>query len=312
MRVISKVAVACAAMALGACGPSSDMPDGGDSKADMAAPIMPPPLTLEGSNGAKAANTACVGKNNDPAAPTVDTVVTGNLKDFQDDNKVVGATIELYASVDDLIAKKPLTIGKDANNMPTTSVTTDTDGNFTYTVPAGHYRVIRVNHDGKAVSSGNMVKTIATYEFNVTYSDKGPTAVKITTKEAIPGLVSVTQMDGLGIVAGGARDCDNVHMAGAVAKIEVPNSTYTGEGLLFYFADVPGAGTVPVRKQKWTGDNGVFAALNVPPDQQYALVSFSGVPKAGDPLTKLAEYKIPIIADSVTIVEAQVGPTTAQ
>lgn len=294
MRFV-KVFVAVCAMGAG-CG-SSTM----NSSPDMAMapkPVVPPGLTLEGSNGMTPGDIACVGNPMDPSAPTMDTVVTGVIKDFQDDNKVVGAVIKIYATVDDVMANKPLT----------TSMPTDMDGNFTYTVPKGYYRIIRANEGGKAISSGNMVKTIPTYEFNVVYSDKSPTAVKTSTKDLIPGLVSVTQMDGFGVLAGGARDCNNKHVLGAIVDVAATN--YNSTGQIFYFADVPGAGTVPVRNQKWTGDNGVFAALNVPPG--VGTVTIKGALKMGDPLQTISQYKIPVIADAVTIIEAQAGPTMAK
>lgn len=294
MRFV-KVFVAVCAMGVGGCGGTTMM----NSSPDMAMkPVVPPGLTLEGSMGMTPGDIACVGNPKDPAAPDAETVVTGVIKDFQDDNKVVGAVIKLYATVEDVMANKPMV----------TSAPSDADGNFTYTVPKGYYRIIRANEGGKAVSSGNMVKTIPTYEFNVVYSDKSPTAVKTSTKDLIPGLVSVTQMDGFGVLAGGARDCNNKHVQGAI--VDVAATGYKSDGQIFYFADVPGAGTVPVRNQKWTGDNGVFAALNVPPG--YGIVTIKGALKMGDPLTVISQYKIPVIADAVTIVEAQAGPTMAK
>src|SRR5207247_563747 len=97
---------------------------------------------------------------------------------------------------------------------------------------------------------------------NIKASDTKPVSVKTSTKDLIPGLVSVTQMDGLGVLAGGVRDCDNNETQGAIVDVEVAG--YDPKGKIFYFQDVEGM-TVPVRQLKWTAVNGVFAALNVPP-----------------------------------------------
>src|SRR5439155_23614940 len=179
------------------------------------------------------------------------------------------------------------------------SAPSDMDGNFMLTIPAGPGRIIRANSGGVAVSSGNQMKTIPAIEFNVIATDTKPTAVKVSTKEAIPGLVSVTQMDGLGVLAGGVRDCDNKETAGAVVDVRVVDASgkdlgYDPSGKIFYFADVSGS-TLPVRSLHWTGTNGAFAALNVPPGS--GKVTVRAKIGSGD-LQKLSEYTIPVIADS--------------
>jgi hypothetical protein len=259
-------------------------------------PANLPPLALATDvDGGTAANFACNGSFKDSkAGPAADTMVTGLIKDFQDSWPVVGATVAIYTSADQVLANMPLA----------TSSVSDMNGNYTIKVPAGApYRVIRGVQGGGAVSNGNNSPTVPAFEFGVPFDDKSPVSVKQGTKEAIPGLVSVVVQDGTGIVAGAVHDCDDKETSRALVKVTSSNydsSAPPPNNLMFYFVKVSGA-TIPTRTQKWTGEGGAFAALNVTPAPGVATIEATGIISSGGPQT-IARAMIPIIANSVTIV----------
>jgi len=286
--------------ALGAVG-CGDSPS---QMADMAIPpdmamTPPPPLYLQDSTGAqKPADYSCLGTRTDPAAPTADYVLTGKVADFQDNDPVAGAVVSVYLDAQSVAMNQPA-----AQSMPSAM-----DGTYTLTVPKGQYRVIFGTRGGKAISSGGTAKdTIDTFEFGRAYKDAGRTAVKVTTRDAIPGLVSVVPDVTLGVIAGSVRDCAGKEVGGAKVAITGTSAMYDAASLTFYFTDVGGA-TLPTRKLKWTdGANGVFAALNVPPGS--ATVTAIGIVGSGD-LKTLGAQSINVPSGAVTIVE--VLPTAAK
>jgi hypothetical protein len=253
-------------------------------------PGQPNLFVGDAPDGGVAADYSCNGKRVDPAAPTTDTVVTGTIKDFQDDNLVSGAVISVYATADQVLAKMPI-----ATSMPS-----DAMGNYTVTVPKGYYRVIFGNTGGKALSNGNPVDTIDTYEFNRKYDDKGRTAVKVSTREAIPGLVSVIPDTSLGVLAGAVRDCNEKEVGGARVTISDTSGPYMGDMLTFYFKKISGS-TLPTRTQKWTDGNGAFAALNVPVGK--GTVSAKGIITTADGEVDLGSGTVPVLAGSITLFE---------
>lgn len=257
--------------------------------ADMAMK-PPPPLYLgDAPDAGMPANFACLGSFKDTAmGPTMNTTITGIIKDFQDDNPVKDAIVTLYTTAQQVIDNKPIA----------TAMASDAMGGYTIVVPAGTpYRLIRGVVGGSAISSGGtLVKTIPAYEFDINYNDVKPIAVKLSTKQAIPSLVSVTQMDGLGILAGATHDCDDKETGGG--QIGVTATGYDPTGQIYYFVKVAGS-TIPTRNQHWTAEGGAFAALNVPPG--IAAVEATGIVTSGAQKT-ISKASIPVIKDAVTII----------
>lgn len=302
---------------LPACGGDGNKADSGSNmdmgtSADMTtAPPKPDPLYLSNENcvsqpdpkGVKptceAADFSCNGHYTDPteAAPE-DATETGLIKDFQDSNKVVGAVVKIYLTTQDVLDDKPAT----------QSEPSDENGNYTVDIPKGATRIIRGVVGGKAVSSATMSDTIPSYEFGVPWNDPAPVSVTVKTKQAIPGLVSVAQQDGLGILAGGVHDCNDKETGGGQATVTVEGKDYDGGPNIFYFKYI-GGDPLPVRTQKWTEAGGVFAALNVPPGTGHATVK--GIIGSGD-LQVIGDDAIPVIADAVTIIHMMPLATPAQ
>lgn len=268
---------------LGACGDKGTTMNGSP---DMA--ITLPPL-FSADKPMEMASMACNGKFADPlVAAAMDTEVTGVVKDFQDDNLVSGAIVTLYATPDQVTNKTPI-----ATSMPSAM-----DGTFKITVPKGSARVIRGVAGGSAISSGIMKPTIPAFEFGIRWDDKSPIAVKVATREALSGLISVTQMDGLGVVAGATHDCEDKTMGGAnVTVFGGDGKTVVGQGP-YYFVDAAGS-TVPSRNAKYTGEGGVFASFNIPVGT--AAISAVGVIGAGASVP-VSKATVPVIADAITII----------
>jgi hypothetical protein len=225
----------------------------------------------------------------------MDTPIMGVIKDFQDSNLVVGAVIKVYASAADVPA-----------NPIATSMPSDAMGNWSVTVPKGHYRVIFGNDSGMAITSGGtMVATIPTYEFDRVYSDHDRTAVKASTRDVIQGLVSVVPDPALGVIAGSVRDCANKETGGATVAVSGTSTAYDSASLLFYFKDVSGT-TLPNRNQKWTTALGLFAALNVPVGS--ATATATGQVQESAP-KELGAATVPILSGAITIVDVlPLGP----
>ncbi len=289
----------------------------------------------------KPAKYECVGKFKDkdiadPGNP--DVVVTmdngkptitlkGKIRDFQDDQPVWNADIKIFLSADDVLApaaeKKWIASLKEQQlkadpNIDPKLLGTAMDGTYTitYTLPnVTTTRIIIHNIDGRALDNGTKFETIPTYEFFRLWNERNPVAIKLATKQAIPGLVSVTQRDGLGVLAGGIRDCEDNNVGGAT--VQVTGGNYPGDPMaascadgkpydgtkqnqIFYFAKVGGS-TLPTRVRKWTSGNGAVAALNVPPGK--GKITVKGILTAGGMLTELNSAEVPVIADAVTIVD---------
>lgn len=267
--------------------------DGGTMGAmDMKMATPPPPISVKSGAMMTDADESCLGSRKDPPGPNADTMITAKITDFQDDNIVVGATIMVWKDAADV---------PDPKKAIATSTVSDAMGMYTIKIPGGTpYRVIMGNTGGMAISNGNPVATIATYEFNRNFDDKARVAVKVSTREAIPGLVSVIPDPTLGVLAGAVRDCKNTEVGGATVKVSMTTAAYDSDALTFYFVKVGGS-TLPTRQQHWTSpDNGSFAALNVPPG--LATVTASGQVGSGTPKT-LTTLTVPVLAGAITIAE---------
>jgi hypothetical protein len=312
-----RYALACA-VALAGCGGTSTTPAPPDM-AMMCGPTMPPPqlgitagkmatpcptgnecqapqfcdTTLNPKICALPANYSCLGTRMDPPGPSMDVVVTGLIKDFQDNNVVMGATVTLWKNAAD--------VPDPAKAIATSMAPSDANGNYMIKVPAGTpYRVIRGNSGGKAISNGNPVDTIPAYEFNRNFDDKSPVAVKTSTREAIPGLVSVIPDPTLGVLAGSVRDCMNTEVGNALVAVSMTSVMYDGVCNTFYFADVGGS-TLPTRTIHYSSEaNGTFAALNVPPG--LATLTVTGIVGSGAAKT-ISTATVPVQGGAVTIVE---------
>ena len=254
---------------------------------DMA--TLPPPAVFTQANTSDPAtkmpaNFGC-GTKVDPPAPTTPTTQMVIVDDFQTNAPVAGAVVEVYGSMDALKAGTPAA----------TSAPTDNKGQTMLTVPAGSYRVIYRTTGGP--------DTIETLELDRAYDDHARVLVSKATKAAIPGLVQVVQADGMGVIGGSLRDCDEKEVGGVSVMTTPPSGSFDAAANTFYFVDVGGGTTVPVRAQKWTTGEGVFAVLNVPPGD--VSVAARGALGESAALSTLSAATVPVRANAVTVIQLE-------
>ncbi len=268
------LAIVCAAGCGSGTKPTSDQP---------AVYVQPTP-----SDPMSPANLGCVGGHADPAAPTTTTALDVVVKDFEKSTPVMGATVEVYLSLDHVNAMMP-----DASSMPT-----DVNGKTTLMVPPGSYRVIY-----RTFGAPNTIETI---EFNRAYDDGARVSVSQATKSEIPALLNLAPDDTKGVVAGSQRDCNEKELGGITVGITSDAGAYDSSMNVFYFQDY-GTSRVPSLAQHWTSGDGAFAGLNVPPGN--ATVTAGGRANASGPLLKLGSGVVPVRANSITIVQLEpLGP----
>jgi hypothetical protein len=235
------------------------------------------------------ASLGCIGGHADPAAPTTPTPVALTVLDFEHSTPVMGATVEVYVSLDHVNAMTP-----DA----TSTAPTDANGNAMITVPPGSYRVIF-----RTVGAPN---TIETLEFNRAYNDGARVSVSEATKSEIPALLNLQPDDTKGVVAGSQRDCVEAELGGITMSLTSDGGDYDSTMNVFYFQDF-GTSRVPALAQHWTSGDGAFAGLNVPAGN--ATVTTGGRVSSSAPLLKLGTAVVPVRAGSVTIVQLEMlGP----
>jgi hypothetical protein len=234
------------------------------------------------------ANFGCLGTHVDPAAPTAATPLMVHVKDFEKKTAVMGATVEVYLSLAKFNAHTP-----DA-----TSAVTDANGMAALMVPPGSYRVIFRTTVDPSVSA-----TVETIEFNRAYNDPERYSVSEATKGTIQAVLSLFPDDTQGVVAGAVRDCDDHDVGGVVFETASSGGAFDNATNTFYFVDVTKDSTVPVRAQKWTSGDGVFASLNVPPGD--VTITARGLLTANGALTELGTGLAPVRANSITVVQLE-------
>ncbi|MFI5291034.1 MAG: hypothetical protein ACHQ17_15345 [Polyangia bacterium] len=269
-------------LALSACGaPPKGQPD--------QPPVFVQSNTLDPSTKAPAAF-GCLGTHADPAAPTAATMLAVHVKDFEMKTPVAGAVVDVFLSLDKVHANTP-----DGTSGPT-----DANGMAMLMVPPGSYRVI-------FRTTADPTTTLTTFEFNRVYNDPERYSVSVATKGTIEAVLSLVPDDTKGVVAGDSRDCDEKVVGGAVIETTLASGAFDNAMNTFYFNDVSASSTLPVKSQKWTSGDGVFASLNVPPGD--VTVTASGFLAAGGMFTRLGTGKIPVEANAITVVQLEpLGP----
>ncbi|HWE27157.1 MAG TPA: hypothetical protein VHB97_04100, partial [Polyangia bacterium] len=188
------------------------------------------------------ASLGCLGTYADPAPPmgteaSVDITVT----DFEKSTPVMGASVELYLSLDHF----------NAGNPDARAANTDANGMTKIIVPfGGTYRVI-----WRTFGAPNTIETI---EFNRAWNDGNRVSVSEATKSEIPALLNLAPDDTKGVVAGSQRDCADKELGGITVGIRSDAGSYDGTMNIFYFQDY-GPTRVPALAQKWTSGDGAFA-----------------------------------------------------
>ncbi len=236
------------------------------------------------------ADWSCLNTASSDVATTVEVTLTGEVSDFQTGNKVPEENVSAFQTVDWA--------------SPFAETVTDEDGIYTMTVPVGTKRFgFKMWGDG----------TMDTFLLNqyidpdVAEQDLGIDSVSELTANALPAFIGVTRTEGLGIVAGAMRDCNDDEVYGAIATVSsvqgepqhLEGNEKTGT---YYFS--AGSTSLPVRngQQAFTNFDGLFMTIELPPADTPQWLQVWGfldqaAADAGE-LTLVAEIPTPVLGDT--------------
>ncbi len=308
MKTTGLVLALSAATAFTACG------GGGGGTADA----MPPECNEAGGSACFVrplmATTVAAGPANWACAPDTLTMsaagfnVAGEVRDYQNDDLLAGATVEAFLSATDF-------------TTPIATATTDAAG--AYTIALTGQIPSRMNWRTKHPDS------LDTYEINDPINVAGGDLTGIgrysvlqDTSDALQAFIGVTPTPGLGVLAGAIRDCDRSEVQHAIATISSTSSagdvppTFVGGAQVYYFSS--GTTSLPVQRtiREDTNVNGVFVIIEIPPTtgtQTYFLQIWGYKDAAAvtaDTLSLLSEFETKVVGDSVIIVD--MDPTEGQ
>lgn len=242
------------------------------------------------------ANFSCLNTPTADMATTVEVTLTGTVEDFQTGNPVPNATVTIFDDVE--------------VDSPFATVTSDENGAYTATIPAGTTRF-----GFKMIADGQMETLLLNQ-----YLDPGTAAQSLNigsvselTANALPAFIGVTRTAGRGVLAGAMRDCDGNEVSGAIATVSSlqgsPEHLDAADCTddkpctsTYYFS--AGSTSLPVRhsQQANTNFDGLFMTIELPPNANSFLQVWgftSGQDPASDDLTLLAEIPSPVVADVI-------------
>ena len=296
--------------AMVACGGDDD--DGGDGDggdADAAVPLGNPgfitpvqtPVAYLEVGGVweeqGPADFDCLNTASDDASSAEDRTLTGKTEDFQTGDVVDNVDLGLFES--GVVTGDPL---ETANS--------DNMGNYSITIPSGMTRI------GFRSTDPEESRFLDTYLFNQYFApeetDPSETlnSVSFLTANALPAFIGVMRTEGLGVLAGSFRDCQDREVQGVIATMSstacAGNASCTPEHLdgaqTYYFS--AGSTSLPVRlsQAQATNKDGLFVVIEVPPSGN-GFLQVWGFPTQADldngDLQMLAEIASPVLADSV-------------
>ncbi|MDP2314811.1 MAG: hypothetical protein Q8P41_18040 [Pseudomonadota bacterium] len=192
-------------------------------------------------------------QNVDPSC-IVDLTVNGTVEDFQEEEPVPDATVELWVS--DSISGSPDEVS-----------TSDGNGAFTFT---GAQSCSPIAYGTSTPPEWEATKD--TYEVHQVfgYSEDGSSdeifnSVSDTTSKLIPSLIGVDWDQTTGIIAGTAYDCDVNPVQYAQIFIHDGNGNIPETGDVFYFSESGGT-SLPTSTdlQPHTNTNGLWVVINIP------------------------------------------------
>lgn len=256
-------------------------------------PDLPAVMALDGDD-LVAADFSCMGSRTAPTNgdPTDFPV---QVNDFQSGNAVPNAVVQIF----------------DDNVVPATDdcgdcfeFTADAEGRGTATASAGGWFAVRV--------LGIEGTTARTLQYNLVPPSGTQTALSISnsTLNTVPALVGLSRQAGTGVLAGSARDCNDLTVAGVVLRIfladgtEVPASGGRTEPGFFYFSESTG---LPAGSEEFTTSNGQFGAANLAASTEPARLEVWGRLEAGGEIQRLGCEESSIVGDTISIIN--VGPS---
>jgi len=229
--------------------------------------------------------------SNTPDASCVkDAPVTGKVVDFESDDPVSEATVELF--LEDQIKETPddVTISDGSGNLTFDSAPTCTPISY------------RVSTDPALEETKVTIEAHEVYAFGDTITAEF-NSVSYATFNIIPSLLGVSVEPGKGIVAGGAYDCNGDPIEGvqAIARsIDDPNSYFEDQVVKYFVNDFPN------RNQLYTSADGLWVIVNVPPSD--AIVELWVSDGAGGH-AMIGSTKLLVESDSINISSGYYGYT---
>ena len=212
------------------------------------------------------------------ASKVGEVTMNGSVIDFESDDPVEAASIELFYS-------------NTVYGAPDQSYTSDASGNFTGSVPTCTPYSYRVSTDPdlgatKVTIESSQIEgaTATTSEYN---------SVSIDTYNVIPALLGISPDIDKGIVAGTAYDCAGEPLEFAQIIVTDANGNVPESEVVRYFVD-----NFPSRLQEWTSEDGLFVVVNIP--QGDWLVNMYVSDGAGGHLL-MAQSPVKVFADSINI-----------
>ena len=242
------------------------------------------------------ANFDCLNTASDYVALANDLVITGETGDFQTGDEVDNVDIAIFGDTN-------------FSGTPIATATSDVDALYTMTVPAGHTRYAFRSTDPETDPRFLDTYLLNQY-FGVGDDSLDLDSVSFLTAAALPAFIGVMRTEGLGILAGAVRDCDDNEISGVIATVSTNSCVgvtdcvpaHLDGAQTYYFS--AGSSSLPVRlsQQPSTNKDGLFVVIELPPSSQAYLQvwGFTTMAEmtAGD-LQLIAEISAPVLADSV-------------
>ena len=225
----------------------------------------------------------------DPSCVT-DAPVDGEVIDFESDDPVLEATVELFFA--DEIAGTPDDVQ-----------VSDTSGKVTFeSAPTCTPISYRVSTDPALEETKVTIEAHEIYPYGETINAEF-NSVSFATFNIIPSLLGVSVIPGQGIVAGGAYDCNGDPIEGvqAIARSVDDETGYFEDQVVKYFVK-----SFPNRNQLYTSEDGLWVIVNVPPSD--ALIELWVSDGAGGH-TLIGTTELLVEADSINISSGYYGYT---
>lgn len=230
------------------------------------------------------------------ADPSCQVPVTldGAVADFQTDDAVPDATVQVWTS-DDIGGANPSVTQADADGRFEAEAVSCTPFAYGTSTPP------------------EWDETVDTYEVHQVYgyADNGTTpatfnSVSQATSQLIPALIGVSWDETTAVIAGTAYDCTETPIQYAQVFLHDGNGNVPASGDIYYFSESGGT-SLPTDKasQPYTNTNGLWVAINVPAGTW--TVEMWGWDAATSAHVKLGATVLQVVAGAMTISNIYTG-----
>jgi hypothetical protein len=173
--------------------------------------------------------------------------LSGDVRDFETDEEVSDATVEIWH-------------GDAVGGAPDSVATSDASGRVGgLEVPNCTPITYKTTTDAALGETKPTIEAHAVYEGSGLDED-GFNSVSTTTYQIIPSLLGVSPEPDKGIIAGTAYDVSDTKIEGAQVIVTDSSGNIAGPSVVKYFVE-----DFPNREQEYTSPDGLWVAVNVPP-----------------------------------------------